>query len=123
LAASGVAYADPAAGTSAGKVIDQLLSAPDFKGVKRVPVQGLAVMGLINDKASIALQMLPELATNKDVALAGPVPENFDASVNFSAGIAAGTTDAVRAQTFINFLTDHQNAAIWKANGLIMSRN
>jgi molybdate transport system substrate-binding protein len=120
LAAKGVAYADPAAGTSAGKVIDQLLSNPDFKDVKRVPVQGLAVTALANGKASIALQMLPELADNKDVALAGPVPESYGASVDFSAGIAAGTTDALQAQAFISFLTDRQNAAIWKANGLTM---
>jgi molybdate transport system substrate-binding protein len=38
LAARGVAYADPSAGTSAGPVIDRMLSGPDFKGVKRVPV-------------------------------------------------------------------------------------
>src|SRR5579859_3301394 len=40
LAAKGVAYADPKAGTSAGQVINQLLSAPEFKAVRRVPVQG-----------------------------------------------------------------------------------
>ena len=38
LAAKGVAYADPAAGTSAGKVIDRMLSDPAFKGVKRLPI-------------------------------------------------------------------------------------
>jgi molybdate transport system substrate-binding protein len=118
LAAKGVAYADPAAGTSAGKMIDQMLSAPEFKGVKRVPVQGLAMTALAGGQADIALQMLPELAANKEVALAGPVPENYAASVDFSAGIAASTTDALQAQAFINFLTDHQNAAVWKANGL-----
>lgn len=118
LAAKGVAYADPAAGTSAGKVIDQLLSAPEFKNVKHVPIQGLAVTGLANGQASIALQMLPELAINRDVALAGPVPESYGAAIDFSAGIAAGTIDALQAQAFIRFLTDPQNAAIWKANGL-----
>ena len=118
LAAKGVAYADPAAGTSAGKVIDQLLSAPEFKGVKRVPVQGLAMTALASGQADIALQMLPELAANKEVAVAGPVPEIYAAGVDFSAGIAASTTDALQAQAFINFLTDHQNAAVWKDNGL-----
>ena len=33
LAARGVAYADPRAGTSAGPVIDRMLSGADFKGV------------------------------------------------------------------------------------------
>jgi molybdate transport system substrate-binding protein len=119
LAAKGVAYADPAAGTSAGKMIDQMLSAPEFRGVKRVPVQGLAVTALVGGRADIALQMLPELAANKDVALAGPVPEIYGVGVDFSAGIAASTVDAVQAQAFITFLTDRQNVAVWKDNGLI----
>jgi molybdate transport system substrate-binding protein len=121
LAAKGVAYADPAAGTSAGKVIANMLSAPEFAAVKRVPVQGLAVTALASGQASIALQMLPELAANKDVALAGPVPDSYGAGVDFSAGIAAGTIDAVKAQDFISFLTNTKAASLWKANGLAMT--
>jgi molybdate transport system substrate-binding protein len=119
LAAKGVAYADPAAGTSAGKMIDQMLSTAEFKGVKRVPVQGLAVTALTGGQADIALQMLPELTTNKDVAVAGVVPENYGIGVDFSAGIAAFTTNAVQAQALIDFLADRQNMAVWKENGLI----
>ncbi|HVW74716.1 MAG TPA: substrate-binding domain-containing protein [Rhizomicrobium sp.] len=118
LAAKGVAYADPAAGTSAGKVIDQMLSAPAFKGVKRVPVQGLAVTALADGRASIALQMLPELAGDKDVALAGPVPPAYGAGVDFSAGIASVTSNAIAAQAFISYLADPKNAALWRKNGL-----
>jgi molybdate transport system substrate-binding protein len=118
LAARGVAYADPKAGTSAGKIIDLFLSAPEFARLKRVPVQGLAVSALLSGQADIALQMLPELAANKEVALAGSVPEIYGASVDFSAGIAAQTADAVQAQAFISFLTDPQNAPVWKTNGL-----
>lgn len=118
LAAKGVAYADPSAGTSAGKVIDSLLSSDDFKGVKRVPVQGLAVSGLASGKASIALQMLPELAVNKDVALAGPVPAAYGAGVDFSAGIAAASGDATKAEAFISFLASPQNAALWRKYGM-----
>lgn len=105
LAAKGVAYADPSAGTSAGKVIDRMLSGPDFAGVKRVPVQGLAVTALVSGQADIALQMLPELMTNKDVALAGPVPELYGAAVDFSAGIAGVSNDAMNAGAFISFIT------------------
>jgi molybdate transport system substrate-binding protein len=118
LAAKGVAYADPSAGTSAGQVIDRILALPEFAGVKRVPVKGLAVTGLTSGQASIALQLLPELAANKDVALAGPVPDAYGAGVDFSAGIAAVSVDSVRAQSFIAFLTDPKAAATWKANGL-----
>jgi len=118
LAARGVAYADPKAGTSAGKAIDLFLGAPEFARIKRVPVQGLAVSALLSGQADIALQMLPELASNKEVALAGPVPDIYGASVDFSAAIAVQTADAVQAQAFISFLTDPQNASVWKNNGL-----
>ncbi|HEX4026870.1 MAG TPA: substrate-binding domain-containing protein [Rhizomicrobium sp.] len=118
LAAKGVAYADPAAGTSAGEVIDTMLSAPEFKGVRRVPVQGLAVTALASGKADIALQMLPELAADKDVALAGPVPSAYGAGVDFSAGIASVTNDAEAAETFVVYLADPKNAALWRKNGL-----
>ena len=96
-----------------------MLNAPQFARVKRVPVQGLAVTALSDGRADIALQMLPELATNKDVALAGPVPDSYGAGVDFSAGIAVQSVNAVAAQAFIGFLSDPQNVAVWKANGLI----
>ncbi len=115
LAAKGVAYADPAAGTSAGKVIDRMLSAPEFSGVKRVPIQGLAVGGLASGKADIALQMLPELTINKDVTVAGPVPAAYGAGVDFSAGLA---TPSEQAKSLIAFLTSFEAAALWRANGL-----
>jgi molybdate transport system substrate-binding protein len=118
LAAKGVAYADPAAGTSAGQVIDALLAAPEFKGVKRVPVRGLAVSGLTSGQASIALQMLPELTSNKDVAVAGPVPASYGAGVDFSAGIAMTSMDSLQAEAFISFLASPQNAALWRKYGL-----
>ena len=118
LAARGVAYADPAAGTSAGKVIDRMLSGPDFKGVKRVPVQGLAVTALASGQADIALQMVPELMSNKDVALAGPVPELYGASVDFAGGIAAASDDSVKAQAFLAFITAPAAVSVWKAQGV-----
>jgi molybdate transport system substrate-binding protein len=118
LAARGVAYADPATGTSAGKVIDQMLSTPDFKAVKRVPVKGLAVDGLASGQASIALQLLPELTGNKAVAVAGPVPASYGASIDFSAGFAVVSGDSIKAEDFISFLTAPQNVALWRQYGL-----
>lgn len=117
--AKGVAYADPSAGTSAGKIIDNLLSLPDFKGVHKVPVKGLAVTGLSSGQADIALQLLPELANDKSVILLGPVPPLYGAAVDFSAGIATSTTDAVKAEAFIEAMTAPGASAAWKANGLV----
>jgi len=119
LRAKGVAFADPATGTSAGQMIANMLSAPDFRGVKRVPVQGLAVTALADGRADIALQLAPELAHDKAVTLAGPVPDMYGAAVDFSAGIAAVTTNAVTARDFITFITDPANAKLWQAHGLV----
>lgn len=116
--ARGVAYADPAAGTSAGKIIANMLSQPDFQGVKKVPVKGLAVTGLASGQAEIALQLLPELANNKDVKLLGPVPALYGAVVDFAVGITTATNDSVKAENFIAALTAPVAASVWKANGL-----
>jgi molybdate transport system substrate-binding protein len=121
--ARGVAYADPATGTSAGRFIDNLLKLPEFNGVKKVPVQGLAVTGITSGKADMALQLLPELTQDKDVKTLGPVPALFSATVDFSAGITTATTDAVKAQAFIAAITAPQAAAVWKTNGLISLAN
>jgi molybdate transport system substrate-binding protein len=119
LRAKGVAFADPATGTSAGQMIASMLGAPDFRGVKRVPVQGLAVTALADGRADIVLQLAPELAHDKAVTLAGPVPDMYGAAVDFSAGIAAVTTNAVMARDFISFITDPANAKLWQAHGLV----
>ena len=118
LKARGVAYADPAAGTSAGQAIANMLSLPDFRAVKRVPVQGLAVTALADGRADIALQLAPELANDKAVALAGRVPDMYGAAVDFSVGIAAVTADALAARNFITFITDAANAKLWQAHGV-----
>ena len=116
--AKGVAYADPSAGTSAGKIIANLLSLPEFKAVKKVPVKGLAVTGITSGQADMALQLLPELAQNRDVKLLGPVPGLYAASVDFAAGITTATNDSVHAESFIEAMTAPAAIAAWKANGM-----
>jgi molybdate transport system substrate-binding protein len=118
LRARGVAYADPSAGTSAGKVIAGMLDLSDLKAVRRVPVQGLAVTALADGRADMALQLAPELANDKTVTLAGPVPERYGAAVDFSTGIAIVSVDAVAARDFITFITDPANTGLWRANGV-----
>lgn len=121
--ARGVAYADPAAGTSAGRVIANLLSLEQFRGVRKVPVQGLAVTGIISGQADMALQLLPELTQDKSVKALGPIPPLFGAAVDFSAGITTASSDSVKAEAFIEAMTSPKAAALWKSNGLISLNN
>ncbi len=114
--AKGVAYADPSAGTSAGVMIDGLLKQPEYQGVHRVPVKGLAVGGLASGQADIALQLLPELAGDPAVKPVGPMPSGI--SVDISAGIVSASMDTTGAQAFIAFAASRAAAPAWKAGGL-----
>jgi molybdate transport system substrate-binding protein len=115
-AARGVAYADPSAGTSAGRLIDAMLNDPAYAKVHRVPVKGLAVTGLASGQADIALQLLPELAHDPAVRLAGPVPTGL--AVDFAAATATASQNGHDAQAFVAFITSADAAAAWKAQGL-----
>lgn len=115
-AAHGVAYADPSAGTSAGKLIDAMLNAPAYAGVTRVPVKGLAVTGIASGQAEIALQLLPELANDPSVQLAGPVPTGL--AVDFAAATVSTAKNQTEAQAFLAFITAPGAAQGWIAQGL-----
>ncbi len=83
-----------------------------------MPVQGLAVTALTSGSADIALQMVPELMANKDVALAGPVPAVYGASVDFTGGIAAASNASENAEAFLSFITAPAAVPVWKAHGV-----
>lgn len=116
IAARGVAYADPSAGTSAGRLIDAMLNDPAYAKVRRVPVKGLAVTGLASGQADIALQLLPELANDPSVRLAGPVPTGL--AVDFAAATTTASRNAEGARGFVAFMTSTDAAAAWTAQGL-----
>lgn len=116
IAARGVAYADPSAGTSAGRLIDAMLNDPAYAKVHRVPVKGLAVTGLVSGQADIALQLLPELANDPAVRLAGPVPTGL--AVDFAAAMVTASRNAGGAKAFVAFMTSADAAAAWTAQGL-----
>lgn len=109
----GVAYSDPAIGSSAGPIIEAILMGPDYAGVKRRPVKDVAISALKSGEADIALQMITELADNPAVQLVGPVPEEIGAAVEVSAGVVAGAPP--EAAAFVRYLVRPQSAAIWKA--------
>jgi len=83
--------------------------------VKRVPVAGPGGHGAGQAaRPSIALPDAgcPKLAANKDVALAGPVPDNLWAPAwIFSAGIAAASVNSVRGAVVHQFFSAMQRAA------------
>jgi molybdate transport system substrate-binding protein len=115
-ASHGVAYADPSAGTSAGRLIDAMLNQPAYARVHRVPVKGLAVSGLASGQADMALQLLPELANNPAVQLAGPVPTGL--AVDFAAATATASPNSADARTFVAFIAGPDAAAAWRAQSL-----
>ena len=46
------------------------------------------------------------------------MPSAYGAGVDFSAGIASVTSDAMQAESFVTYLADPKNAAAMAQNGL-----
>jgi molybdate transport system substrate-binding protein len=116
-AAKGVAYSDPAIGSSAGPVIAHILDGAAYAGVKRKPVRDVAISALASGEADIALQMITELRTAKTVQLVGPVPEGVGAAVEFSAATVRGAPP--EAAAFVRYMARPAAAAAWKKAGVM----
>ncbi len=117
LRARGVAYPDPSTSPS-GQTIANMLAMPDLRAVKRVPVPAPATAALADGRADMVLELVPSLANDSNVKVAGPIPLIYGGDMDFSAGIAARSINAVAARDFINFITSPQGAKMWQANGL-----
>jgi molybdate transport system substrate-binding protein len=114
-APKGVAYSDPAIGSSAGPVIEAILKEPAYAGVKLKPVKALAVTALASGEADIALQMITELKTTKDIQLVGPIPDGVGAFVDVSVGITK--TAPPEAQAYVRYIVRPEAASAWEAAG------
>ena len=119
LAAKGVAYADPAAGTSAGKVIDSMLSAPEFKGVRRVPVRGPGGDGAGQRQGQTSrcrcCRNLPPTRTSRWRARC--LRPTARAWISPPASPLSPATPC-RRRPLSAYLADPKNAALWRKNGL-----
>lgn len=116
LAADAVAYTDPATGSGGGQLAANLLAEAEFSGVHVKPVTGPASAAVIRGDASMALQPMSELVRTTDIKIAGPVPAQLHAELDFVAAASRGAAPGTVA--FLSFLTSESASDVWTRNGV-----
>ncbi len=123
LAAKSVTYLDPAAGGTSGvhfeKVLDRLGIAADMKPKTVLhPNAGAAGDLVAGGEAEIGINLIQELMPLPGIDLVGPLPDDLQNTLVFTAVIMSGSENTVAAKAFIEFLQTPEAAAIIKTKGM-----
>ena len=122
LAASSVAYIDPAAGGSSGIYIAKLLEelgVADAVNAKAKLIQGGAVADHIAaGEAALGLHQISEILPVKGATLVGPLPAPLQHYTVYAAGISSVARDRAAAQALIDHLASPAGAAVLASKGM-----
>ncbi|HWE76826.1 MAG TPA: substrate-binding domain-containing protein [Stellaceae bacterium] len=121
LAASSIAYSDPAGGGSSGVFFDTLiqkLGIADPIRAKAVLIRGGSAADQITQgKAAMAVQNSSELIGVPGIQYVGPFPAADQNFITYSAGVAIKSGEPNVALSFIRFITSPNAAKRWQAAG------
>jgi molybdate transport system substrate-binding protein len=118
LAAKTIGYSKlGASGTLFLQVAEKLGITNEIKG-KLVETGGVVGDLIVEGKAEIGVQQVPELMAVPGVAIAGPLPGEFQVITTFSAALSAKPQQAEAAKAFIKFLGGTAAQSAFKAKGL-----
>jgi molybdate transport system substrate-binding protein len=75
--------------------------------------------GAVRDgEADILITLISEIMSAKGLALAGPLPKEFQAYIAFAAGVSPNAKNADAAKAAVKFLTGPKAEAAYKAKGM-----
>jgi len=69
-------------------------------------------------KAELLVTLISEIESAKAMALAGPLPKEFQTYVVFAAGVSANAKNSEAAKAAVKFLTGSKAAAAYRAKGM-----
>jgi molybdate transport system substrate-binding protein len=125
LAATSIAYGDPASGGASGihfaKALDRLGIAHEMqaKTVFPNPKTPAAVGVLVaNGEAEIGVHIIQEVMSVAGIDVVGPLPGDLQNTIVFAAAIMASAKDAEASKALVNFLRTPEAAAVIKAKGM-----
>lgn len=108
LAATKVAYIDPAAGGSSGIYFSKLLETmgiADAVKAKAVLVPGgLVAQRLVTGEADLAVHQISEILAVKGATLVGPLPREIQNYTTYAGGLGAAAAQPEAARALIAFL-------------------
>jgi molybdate transport system substrate-binding protein len=123
LAATKVAFTDPAAGGTAGIYFAGLLQkfgiADEIKKKEVLASDGGAVAAAVaNGTADLGITFGSELLPNKGVTIVGPIPPAIGLTVAYVAGVASWSKEGDAARALIGYLTKPAAKDHFKSAGL-----
>jgi molybdate transport system substrate-binding protein len=118
-----VAYVNPAAGGTSGTYFEGLLKRMGIYDQIRNNIvyrnQGSEVADAVaRHEAEIGISFIAELAPNKGVKIAGPLPDAIQSPTDYVAGVTTVSVNPGAAQALIKAMTNPSGAAVFKAAGL-----
>ena len=123
LKARSVSYVNPMAGGTSGTYFEGLMKKMGiFDQMKSKIVyrnQGSEVADAVaKHDAEIGISFIAELAPNKGVKVAGPLPDAIQNPTDYVAGVTTVSASPEAARAFINAMTSAAGGAVFKAAGL-----
>ena len=123
LAARSVSYVDPKAGGTSGTYFEGLLKkmgiADQMKSKIVYRNQGSEVADAVaKGEAELGISFIAELAPNKGLRVAGPLPQEIQSPTDYVAGLTTVSGSPEAARAFIQAMTSPAGAAVFKAAGL-----
>lgn len=123
LKARSVSYVNPAAGGTSGTYFEGLLKRMGIYDQMKSKIvyrnQGSEVADAVAKRdAEIGISFIAELAPNKGVKIAGPLPDAIQNPADYVAGVTTVSTNPDAARAFIRAMTNPSGGAVFKAAGL-----
>ncbi len=108
LAATKVAYIDPAAGGSSGIYFSKLLETMGIADVVRAKAVlvpgGLVAQRLVTGEADLAIHQISEILAVRGATLVGPLPREIQNYTTYAGGLGTGAAQAEAGKALIAFL-------------------
>lgn len=121
LAASSIAYPDPAKGATSGihfaKVLDELGIAGAVNPKSQLATGGYVVERVATGHADIGVQQITEILPVTGVKLVGPLPANLQKITAYAVGILVAAPSPALAAAFLSFLAGERSATALRAAG------
>jgi molybdate transport system substrate-binding protein len=123
LAAHSVSYVSPAAGGTSGAYFEGLLKRMGIADAMKNKIvyrnQGSEVADAVaKGDAELGISFIAELAPNKGVKVAGPLPQEIQNPTDYVAAVTTTSSNADAARGFIQKMNSADGAAVFKAAGL-----
>ena len=119
LNAKAIAYTGNGASRPAiDKMIDRLGIAKQMQAKSRLTAAGAAPAAVAKGEADLVMTLISEILPEPGVELAGPLPSDFQAYLQFSAGASPKAASNTNVLSLIKFLRTPAAASTYSAKGM-----